>query len=117
MALEAMPMLALGKEMHVVAGVVYAVLLVCGIFSAGLSSQAAISEYFLQRFKAKKRVLLLLMALVSVVACFFGYFGFQELIGVLYPVFGYVGTLPLVLLFVHAFLFYRQRRKKGKERK
>ena len=115
-ALEAMPMLALGREMHVVAGVVYAVLLVCGIFSAGLSSQAAISEYFLQRFKAKRRVLLLLMILVSVVACFFGYFGFQELIGILYPFFGYVGTVPLILLFVHAFLFYRQRRAGAKRR-
>ena len=111
----AMPMLALAQRLHVVAGAVYAVLLVCGIFSAGLSSQAAISEYLLQRFGAKKRVLLPVMIVVSVLACCCGLFGFRELIGVLYPVFGYIGFLPLGLLFVHAFLFYRRRRTAKKQ--
>ncbi|MBE6604630.1 MAG: hypothetical protein E7639_02865 [Ruminococcaceae bacterium] len=109
-ACVAMPMLALGDQLHVVAGGVYAALLVCGIFSAGLSSQAAISEYLLQRYGAEKRVLLPVMIGISAVACCLGLLGFEELIGVLYPVFGYVGILPLILLFVHAFLFYRRRK-------
>ena len=111
----AMPMLALANRLHVVAGGIYAALLVCGIFSAGLSSQAAISEYLLQRYGAKKSVLLPVMIGISAVACCFGVFGFQELIGILYPVFGYIGFLPLTMLFIHAVIFYRRRKKAKKK--
>lgn len=109
-ATAAMPMLALGNQLHAVAGGIYAALLICGIFSAGLSSQAALSEYLLQRYGVGRRVLLPVMILISAVACCLGLFGFQELIGVLYPVFGYIGILPLALLLIHAFLFYRRRK-------
>jgi uncharacterized membrane protein YkvI len=107
----AFPMLALALEKSAFAGCVYAVLLAIAILSAALSSQSAMSEYFMRRFSRKKRFLLPVTALVSLVALALGLFGFRELIGVLYPVFGYIGFIPLGLLLVHAFVFYRKKRK------
>ena len=109
---EEFPMLALALQKSSFAGVVYGVLLAVGIFSAGLSSQSAMNEYFMQRFSKKKRFLLPITAFISITAFSLGLFGFQELIGVLYPVFGYIGFLPMGLLLVHAFLFYRKKKKK-----
>ena len=106
-----MPMLALANRLHGVAGAIYAALLIVGIFSAGLSSQSAMSEYLMQRFSAKKRFIIPVTLLTSLVAFGFALFGFQELIGILYPIFGYIGFVPLGLLFVHAAVFYRKRRR------
>lgn len=107
----AFPMLALALEKSTFAGSVYAVLLAIAILSAALSSQSSMSEYFMRRFSRKKRFLLPVTALISLVALALGLFGFRELIGVLYPVFGYIGFIPLGLLLVHAFVFYRKKKK------
>ncbi len=106
----ALPMLELAFSKSRLAGFVYAALLILGIFSAGLSSQSGINEYLMQRFSEKKRFLIPVTVAISAVALFFGLFGFKDLIGILYPIFGYIGFVPLALLFVHAFLFYRKKR-------
>lgn len=112
-ASEAMPMLALANRLHRAAGAVYAILLIVGIFSAGLSSQSAMSEYLMQRFSAKKRFIIPITVATSAVAFGLALFGFQDLIGVLYPIFGYIGFVPLGLLFVHAVLFYRGKHRRA----
>lgn len=106
------PMLALSLEKSTAFGVIYATLLSIAILSASLSSLCAMSECFMQRFSQKKRVLLPVTALISLTALLLGLFGFRELIGVLYPIFGYIGFIPMGLLLVHAFLFYRKKKKK-----
>ena len=114
-ASTALPMLELAFTKSRLAGFVYAVLLVFGIFSAGLSSQSAINEYLMQRFTAKKRFLIPVSVVTATVALLLGLFGFRDLIGILYPVFGYIGFLPLALLFLHALVFYCKRRKEKKK--
>lgn len=106
------PMLALSLEKSTVLGAIYAALLCVAILSASLSSLCAMSEGFMQRFSQKKRFLLPVTALISITALALGLFGFRELIGVLYPIFGYIGFIPMGLLLVHAFLFYRKKKKK-----
>ncbi len=109
-ASTALPMLELAFAKSRLAGIVYAALLVLGIFSAGLSSQSAMNEYLMQRFTTKKRFLIPISAATTAVALLLGLCGFKDLIGILYPVLGYIGFLPLALLFVHALVFYRKRR-------
>lgn len=111
---EPFPMLALALQKSSLAGVVYGILLAVGIFSAGLSSQSAINEYFIQRFRGKKQILIPVTAVVSVIALLLGLLGFEKLIGILYPIFGYIGFLPLMLLLVHAAVFYRNKRRNKK---
>ncbi len=107
----AFPMLALSFEKSTALGGIYAVLLCVAILSAALSSQSAMSEYFMQRFSRKKRFLLPVTAFISLAALALGLFGFRELIGILYPIFGYIGFIPLGLLLIHAFVFYRKKKK------
>lgn len=111
----AMPMLELATRHHVALGVIYGVLLVLGMLSATLSAAASMSEYFSLTFSSKRSFLIPVMALVSLVAYLLGLFGFRELVSVLFPFFGYAGTLPLALLLVHAFRFYRARKKQGQK--
>lgn len=108
---ESLPMLALAFSQHAALGYFFAVLLIFGIFSAGLSSQSAMNEYFLERFPKVKRYILPLSAAVSLAALLLGLFGFRRLVGIIYPVLGYVGIIPLVLLVVHACIYYRKKHK------
>ena len=108
----AFPMLALSLEKSPVMGAVYGGLLAAVILSAGFSSLCSMSEYFMQRFSRKKRFLLPVLGLISLISLALGLFGFEGLIGFLYPVFGYIGFLPLGLLLVHAVIFYRKQRSK-----
>ena len=112
-AKEPLPMLALAFSKGALPGVIYAVLLGFGIFSAGLSSQASMMHYFTERFPVlqKKRFLLPVAAGISIAALLLGSFGFRDLVGILYPILGYVGTLPLLLLVVHAVLHFRAKHR------
>jgi len=110
----ALPMLSLASTKSSLLGYFYAFLLIFGIFSSGLSSQSALNEYFVQRLPRAKRFLPLASALMALVAFLLGLFGFQSLVGILYPLFGYIGIVPLALLLVHAVLFYHKRRREKK---
>ncbi|MBR7111682.1 MAG: hypothetical protein IKC75_01995 [Clostridia bacterium] len=110
---SALPMIELATRQSVVFGVVYGFLLMCAIFSATLSAAASISEYFARTFASKKRFLIPVMAFVSLAAFALGLFGFENLVSVLFPIFGYLGTLPIMLLLIHAWRFYRSKRKNG----
>lgn len=113
-ATEELPMLALAFSKNAVMGYIFAFLLVFGIFSAGLSSQSAMNEYFVERFPKVKRYILPLSAGISLAALLLGLFGFKRLVGMLYPLLGYVGIIPLVLLVVHACVYYRKKRGAGR---
>ncbi len=113
----ALPMLELAFSKSRLAGFVYAILLILGIFSAGLSSQSAMNEYLMQRFSAQKQFLVPVTVATSAAALLLGLFGFKDLIGILYPVFGYIGFLPLGLLFLHALVFYRKKHRAKQEKR
>ena len=84
------------------AGVVYAVLLFLGMFGTSVSSLVAVLTYAGQKSArlAGHRTALLL---VLTAAAFAGsLFGFGDLIGTVYPVYGYLGMAAMLLVAEHA---------------
>ena len=84
------------------AGVVYAVLLFLGMFGTSVSSLVAVLTYAGQKsaWLAGHRTALLL---VLTAAAFAGsLFGFGDLIGTVYPVYGYLGMAAMLLVAEHA---------------
>lgn len=110
-----MPMIELATRNNPIFGLIYGMLLICGIFSATLSAAASMSEYFARTFSEKRSFLVPVMALSSLAAFGLGLFGFKELVGILFPFFGYLGLIPITLLLIHAFRFYRARRREKRQ--
>lgn len=84
------------------AGIVYAVLLFLGMFGTSVSSLVAVLTYAGQKsaWLAGHRTALLL---VLTAAAFAGsLFGFGDLIGTVYPVYGYLGMAAMLLVAEHA---------------
>ena len=95
------PMLDLACRLGT-AGVVYAVLLFLGMFGTSVSSLVAVLTYAGQKSArlAGHRTALLL---VLTAAAFAGsLFGFGDLIGTVYPVYGYLGMAAMLLVAEHA---------------
>ena len=95
-----LPMLDLACRLGA-AGVVYAVLLFLGMFSTSVSSLVAVLTYAGQKsaWLAGHRVAMLL---VLTAAAFAGsLFGFGDLIGTVYPVYGYLGMAAMLLVAEH----------------
>lgn len=84
------------------AGIVYAVLLFFGMFGTSVSSLVAVLTYTGQKsaWLSAHRTLVLL---VLTAAAFAGsLFGFGDLIGTVYPVYGYLGMAAMLLVTEHA---------------
>ena len=96
-----LPMLDLACRLGA-AGVVYAVLLFFGMFGTSVSSLVAVLTYAGQKsmWLSAHRTLVLL---VLTAAAFAGsLFGFGDLIGIVYPVYGYFGMAAMLLVTEHA---------------
>ena len=96
-----LPMLDLACRLGT-AGVVYAVLLFLGMFGTSVSSLVAVLTYAGQksvRLAGHRTALLLVLT----AAAFAGsLFGFGDLIGTVYPVYGYLGMAAMLLVAEHA---------------
>lgn len=94
-----LPMLAIASDMGVIFGVIYGVLLLLAMFGTALSSLVGFTNIAARRIKQKR----LFTAVVT--AGFFAgsLLGFGELIGVLYPLFGYASSVFIVLTAIHFF--------------
>ena len=106
-----LPMLVLSARLGGFAWGLYAFLLFGGIFSTGLSALTAINSYFTVRWQLSHGAVAVLATGLSLLGCSVALSGFRELVGFFYPVFGYIGLIPLVLLFLHAFLRKRRARR------
>ncbi len=96
-----LPMLDLACRLGA-AGIVYAVLLFFGMFGTSVSSLVAVLTYTGQKsaWLSAHRTLVLL---VLTAAAFAGsLFGFGDLIGTVYPVYGYLGMAAMLLVAEHA---------------
>lgn len=96
-----LPMLDLACRLGA-AGIVYAVLLFFGMFGTSVSSLVAVLTYTGQKsaWLSAHRTLVLL---VLTAAAFAGsLFGFGDLIGTVYPVYGYLGVAAMLLVTEHA---------------
>ena len=96
-----MPMLAVMAACFPALAPAYAVLLLVVMFGAALGCQVALMTFLEEKF-AKVRAHRILWTAIIMAASLLGSFvGFSDLIGVLYPIFGYCGVGFLILLAVH----------------
>lgn len=97
-----LPMLDLSCRLGTAAGVVYAVLLFLGMFGTAVSSLVAVLTYAGQKsetLQTRRSALLLTLAALAFAGSLFG---FGDLIGVVYPVYGYLGAAGMLLVIEHA---------------
>lgn len=95
-----LPMLELAAMVSHIAGILYAVLLFCGMFTSALSGLFAITSRIQQRTGGKlslKRFIPVLCLLAFVCSLF----GFKNMVAIVYPVCGYIGFFALIGILIH----------------
>ncbi len=96
-----LPMLYVAEKLSPVLGYFYAFLLFGGMLGTSISSVVALSNFLemkKQNLKAKRVFVVLAMCASSFVLSLAG---FSELIGFIYPVFGYLGFAALILILIN----------------
>ncbi len=112
-AADSLPMMALARACGPVFEYACAILMLGGIFSTGFSSQGSINDYMMELGLKNKKLLLLATVGLSAIAFCVALLGFKDLIGTVYPVLGYIGILPITVIFLRAgALFVRKHRRK-----
>lgn len=98
-----LPMLFAASTLSPWAAYAYALLLSFAMFGTALSSQVSIVNYFSGKSAGIKKHSRLFTVLLSAAAFGAGLFGFGDLIGVLYPLFGYGSVVFILMMTVHYF--------------
>lgn len=93
-----LPMLFAAQSINPVFTFIFAFLLFGGMFGTSVSSVFAIDEFVKSRFKANKKASVILIVIISLLSFVGSIFGFDKLIGIVYPVCGYLGVAALVLI-------------------
>lgn len=104
---SSLPMLTLASAIHPVLGILYALLLLCGMFGSGLSCLYALSTRVRKIGPIHGKGLLIAIMAAATLGSIAG---FKNLIATLFPLFGYFGLLALVSVGFH----YWSVRKKEK---
>ena len=98
-----LPMLALAQSRGTVWGYVYGVLLLLAMFGTALSSLVAFVSMLSAKSERISRRRKPFTALCAVCMFLGSLFGFGDLIGVVYPIFGYCSSVFIVLMAAHYF--------------
>lgn len=93
-----LPMLFAAQSINPVFTFIFAFLLFGGMFGTSVSSVFAIDEFVKSRFKANKKASVILIVIICLLSFVGSIFGFDKLIGIVYPVCGYLGVTALVLI-------------------
>ena len=96
-----LPMLYLAGVLHPAAGRAFALLLLVAMFGAGLTGTVAAEAYLSGKYAFCARHRAAVIAACSALSFGGGLFGFGDLIGWIYPIFGYVGIASLMLTVAH----------------
>ena len=102
-------MLMLAGQFGTVASYLYALLLALAMFGTSLSSLVSVTDFLSQKFRAIRKRNRLTLVILTVLAFLASLYGFGDLIGILYPIFGYSSAIFLVLMLVQ----YCQLKKAG----
>ena len=109
-----LPMMALARACGPVVEYLCAFLMLGGIFSTGFSSQGSINNDMEEELGFGKRGVLIGTVVLSLLAFVVAQLGFKDLIGTVYPVLGYIGIIPITVIFVRAAILFVQKRKQKK---
>lgn len=96
-----LPMLDLSCRLGAAAGMIYAVLLFLAMFGTAVSSLVAVLTYAGQKSKALRTHRSALLVVLAALAFAGSLFGFGDLIGVVYPIYGYLGAAAMLLVIEH----------------
>lgn len=110
-----LPMVALASHLNGTLGTLYGIMLLIAMFCNALASLVGMSAYVEQKsafYLRHKKVFLLV---ISVLAWAASLLGFAEIVGKVYPVFGYISIAFLVFLVIHFVSVKRKERAAGKE--
>ena len=100
-AAEQMPMVALASRLNSTLGIVYGFLLLLGMFSNGLASLVAFMEYVNRHLKVLDRHRRSTMAALMLLVWAASLAGFGNLVGTVFPVFGYIGIAVIVCICIN----------------
>lgn len=93
-----LPMLTLAEKTHPVLGIVYAILLFCGMFGSALSCLFGVTV----RIRKIKNIKVSTLSLVLVAIAFLlSIAGFKELIAIIFPVCGYIAFFAMIGITMH----------------
>ncbi len=107
-----LPMMELAAACGPVWEYTYAILLLGGVFATGFSSQGALNNYIMGMGVKNKTVLLVVSVILSVVAFLIALLGFKDLVGLLYPILGYIGIIPITAIFLRAGICFVKKRRR-----
>lgn len=106
-----LPMLVLAGQFGRAASYVYALLLALAMFGTALSSLVSMTDFLSRKLRPVREKHLRWLCGFGALAFLASLYGFGDLIGVLYPIFGYCSALFLILMLVQ---FVQLRRRDGK---
>ncbi len=96
-----LPMFTAFCQVNKGAALIYAVLLFGGMFGTALTSLVSLGNYVMLKFDLTNKQKVLAIFLLSALSYFASLFGFDRLIGTVYPLFGYFGIIVLVFIFIN----------------
>ena len=111
-----LPMLYVAGAISPYLSVAYAVLLVLGMLGTAFSSFVGAMHFLYDKFAVIKQHKRIFLIIFVVVVYLFGLFGFGDLIGTVYPIFGYLGIAALICMIEHFLHLKLQSRKNKNDR-
>ena len=96
-----LPMFLAAANINSTTGCVFSVLLVLGMFSAALTAGSSLVNYINIKLVLSKKYKEIAAAIIFLTAFFCSVFKFGNLIGTIYPTFGYFGFVVLFLLILN----------------
>ena len=93
-----LPMLDVAFSLSSVFGYVYSALLLCAMLGTSLACFAAITEYIKEKFPMSRNHMGKINSIIGIISFFGSLAGFGTLVGLIYPIFGYLGFVVLFFI-------------------
>lgn len=110
---DELPMLSAAGEVHPALGYAYGLLLFLAMSGSGLSKCFGISHYFACKWRPAAEHPRLFMAALVALAYLFSLVGFGDLVGTVYPIFGYLSILLLIAMLWRAGVYFKKAKKES----
>lgn len=105
-----LPMHAVAQKCNPALGAVYAVLLFGGMFGTALTSCVALVNYIKLKAVLSKKYTYILIWITAVLVFVGSLCGFGDLIGTVYPLYGYIGIILLIFIVINFVKIIKQNR-------
>lgn len=104
-----LPMLAYVLTLHPAVMYSYSILLLCAMFGTSLSVLVAILFYIEKKLAVAARHKFLTSAVISLIVFLCSFVGFSKLVGIVYPICGYLGLFSVISVGINYILRKKQK--------